>query len=210
MYFELNMSQIDIDNLTLGQPVWRLATRYPGQGSWTEADYFELEGSGGPLVEFDDGIVEVHDMPTIEHQRILKFVYRILDDFVESNQLGEVLFAPLPVKLWGSKYREPDIIYLAKGRSAEKYPEGADMVVEIVSPGDVSRTRDLKTKLIEYAEAKIGEYWIIDPEQQRVLVGRLENRAYKLAEFGPGQKISSQLLAGIQLEVTAILDAVNK
>ncbi len=209
------MSQIDIDNLTLGQPVWRLATKYPGQGSWTEADYFEIEGSGGPLVEFDGGIVEVHDMPTIEHQRILKYVYRILDDYVESNQLGEVLFAPLPVKLWGSKYREPDIIYLAKGRpvekhSAEKYPEGADLVVEIVSPGDASRTRDLKTKLIEYAEAKIDEYWIIDPEQQRVLVGQLESQAYKLAEFGPGQRLSSQLLPGIQLDVTAILDAANR
>lgn len=204
------MSQIDIDNLTRGQPVWRLATKYPGQGSWTESDYFEIEGSSGPLVEFDDGFVEVHDMPTIEHQRILKFVYRIIDDFVESHELGEVLFAPLPVKLWDSKYREPDIIYLAKGRVTEKYPEGADMVVEIVSQGDASRTRDLKTKLMEYAEAKIREYWIIDPEQQRVLVGQLENRAYKVAEFGPGQKLRSQLLAGIQLDVTTILDAVNK
>ena len=46
----------------LGAPAWRVALFYPAQGSWSESDYLEL--SDGPLVEFDNGHIEVLDMPT--------------------------------------------------------------------------------------------------------------------------------------------------
>ena len=62
--------------IDIGQPAWRIALFYPKQGGWTEADYLALEG--GPLVEFDSGCVEVLDMPTKEHQRIVQLLLILL------------------------------------------------------------------------------------------------------------------------------------
>ena len=56
------------------------------------------------------------------------------------------------------------------------------LVAEVVSPGDSNRERDYKRKREQYQERGIPEYWLIDPEQQAVVV--LELRAGKYAEVG--------------------------
>jgi hypothetical protein len=56
-----------VDFPKAGEPAWRIALFYPEQGGWTETDYLNLDG--GPLVEFENGFVEVLDLPTKEHQR---------------------------------------------------------------------------------------------------------------------------------------------
>ena len=133
-----------------GQPAWRIALFYPPQGSWTETDYLELDG--GPLVEFDNGCIEVLDMPTKEHQRIAQFLFVWLREFVVSNKLGEAFIAPLPVRLWPEKYREPDVLFLRRGRADYGgYPDGADLVIEVVSPDQKSRRRDIEIKPAEYS-----------------------------------------------------------
>ena len=61
------MTTPDVTNDDLGEPTWRIALFYPQQGGWTEADYFELQG--GPLVEYDDGCVEVLEIKPIEYAK---------------------------------------------------------------------------------------------------------------------------------------------
>src|SRR5208337_4292283 len=124
-----------------GEPVWELARLYPNQGEWKEADYLALETSR--MVELSDGCLEFLPMPSVLHQLIVKFLFRHFDDQVTRAGLGTVLFAPLPVHLWSGKYREPDIIYLRPERLRDrpKYPEGAELVVEVVSEGEEDRKR---------------------------------------------------------------------
>jgi len=70
------------------------------------------------LIEFTDGRIEVLEMPTVAHQRMLSFLFRILWQFVSDRQLGEVLFAGLRVQVDETKFREPDIVFLRKGHDA--------------------------------------------------------------------------------------------
>lgn len=77
--------------LTPGEPVWDIARLFPAQGQWSESEYLQL--STNHLVEFTDGFIEFLPMPTRTHQRILKLLLRLLDDFVQSAALGLVLFA---------------------------------------------------------------------------------------------------------------------
>lgn len=190
-----------------GEPPWEIALLYPLQGSWTESEYLQL--GTNHLVEFSDGCIEVLPMPTKLHQRIVRFLSFLIHQFVSARGLGEVLFAPLPVRLWSSKFREPDIVYLRPERNEYRgQPEGADLVVEVVSEGNESRLRDLETKRQEYAQARIPEYWIVDPENQQVTVLVLEEAAYRVhGVFGLGETAKSTVLAGLAVSVADVFAA---
>lgn len=194
-----------------GEPVWELARLFPYQGEWREEDYLALETN--LFIEFDHGYLEFLPMPTRAHQRIMLYLYRLLWAFVESRQLGEVLTAPMPVKLSEEKYREPDVVFTAYD-SPEKfkgaYPTGADLVMEVVSGSQEDRKRDLVVKREEYAKASIPEYWIIDPENNRITVLHLSGKIYQEhGVFGEGERASSVLLDGFEVEVTAVFAAAK-
>ena len=116
------------------EPAWEVAHLFPAQGHWDEEDYLALDTNR--RVEFSDGFLEVLPMPTMSHQMIAAFFYRALFAFVDSRQLGTVLFGGLRVRLWKGTIREPDVVFmLAKhaDRMGEEYWRGADLVMEVVS-----------------------------------------------------------------------------
>lgn len=185
-----------------GEPTWEVTEFFPRQGDWTEADYLAL--SGDRLVELADGCLEVLPMTTLLHQLIVRFFYDQLAAYLRTKQLGTVVFAPLPVRLGDRSYREPDLIYLSNERRSktDRYPEGADLVMEVVSEDDESRKRDLVTKRREYAEAGISEYWIVDPAERQIMVLVLDGSSYREAgTYRPGETAASVLLAGFSVAV---------
>lgn len=191
------------------EPAWEVAKLFPAQGTWSEVEYFELNGNR--LVEFTNGFIEVLAMPSIAHQRIVRFLFGLLNSFVVSNGLGEALFAPLRVRLWNLKYREPDIVFMLStnaGRIHADFWDGADLVIEVVSDDD--RRRDLETKRLEYAQAGIAEYWIVDPQREVVMVLKLQGQQYVIhGEFGRGEAACSVLLPGFAVAADEVLDAAR-
>ncbi len=181
---------------------------FPRQGEWTEEAYLALDTNR--LIELTDGCLEFLTMPTILHQLIVDYVHTLLKAFVAAHAAGLVLFAPLPVRLWLGKIREPDIVYLRpeRIRSRRQPPEGADLAMEVVSDSSEDRKRDLETKREEYARAGIAEYWIIDPAQRRITVLTLKGTAYAVhGEFTPGMQATSVLLPGFAVDVAAVFAA---
>lgn len=189
-----------------GEPAWEIARLFPLQGSWTEEEYLAL--GGNHLVEFCDGRVEVLPMPTDFHQRILAFLYRHFYSAIEAAGRGTVLFAPLRVKLWEGRIREPDLVVLlteSEHLGSQKFWRGADLAVEIVSDDDPKR--DLQTKREEYARAGIREYWIVDPRDSTIRVLSLVAQSEPYAEVAlarPGECVASRLLPDITVDVEAV------
>jgi Uma2 family endonuclease len=191
-----------------GEPAWEVATLLPLQGEWTEANYLALNSSR--LVELSDGCLEVLPMPSISHQLIVIYLHEVLKAFVRAHASGLVLLAPLPVRLWEGKFREPDVFYLRPERLRDhpRYPEGADLAMEVVSEGEEDRRRDLVVKRQEYATAGIAEYWIVDPQEQRITVLSLQGQAYREhGTFAPKQKATSVLLPGFEVDVESAFRA---
>jgi Uma2 family endonuclease len=185
-----------------------MALFYPMQGQWTEADYLALD-TNRP-VELSDGCLEFLPIPTPFHQWIAQFLFKALDAFVLARQAGNVFLAPLRVRLWAGKIREPDVLLLRPGRvrNPRVPPEGADLAMEVVSEGAENRKRDLETKPEEYAQAGIAEYWIVDPEKQSITVLVLDGQAYRThGIFGPGTQATSVLLPGFAVSVDAVFAA---
>jgi Uma2 family endonuclease len=195
-----------------GEPVWELARLFPAQGAWSEEAYLALDT--GQLIEYTDGYLEILPMPTLTHQRIVRYLFALLSAFITANQVGgEVLFAPLPVRLSRGKYREPDIIYLSAIRLQDvqgQYPQGSDLVIEVVSGSATDRARDLVEKRYDYAQAGIPEYWIVDPDEGVITVLRLEGEAYiEHGSFGAGQAATSHLLPGFSVVVDEVWAAAH-
>ncbi len=197
----------------VGQPAWDVALLYPVQGAWSEEDYLDIALTQNWLVEYSKGCVEFLPMPTIEHQLIVKFLLKALDAFVDPQKLGTVLFAPLPVWLGPKEYREPDLIFnFAEhhARRTKKYYERADLVMEVVSDDKRSHERDYEAKRQDYAAAGINEYWIVDPQENRVTVLALKDGQYiEHGAFGMGEHASSKLLDGFTVGVDAVFAAAR-
>jgi Uma2 family endonuclease len=193
------------------EPTWDIALFYPMQGDWTEEDYLELDRNSEPrLIELNDGFLEILPMPDMFHQDIVKFIFTLFDAFVMDLGIGRVYFAPLPVKLWTKQMREPDIVFLASHRIKDKRkpPKGADLAMEVVSPGAESRKRDLQEKRRIYAKAKIPEYWIVDPKTKTITVLTLSGKSYKVhGVYKPGDQAASKLLKGFNVAVSEVFAA---
>jgi Uma2 family endonuclease len=54
-----------------------------------------------------------------------------------------------------------------------------DLVVEVVSPGDLQRDRDYIAKRSQYQSRNVPVYWIIDPQVQEILVLTLTSTGYQ-------------------------------
>jgi len=188
------------------EPAWEVALLFPAQGAWSEEEYLSLDTNH--LVEFSNGTIEVLPMPSDKHQSIVFFLSALLGAFAQKIG-GKVLFAPLRLRLWPDKIREPDLLFLADAndpRRQNAYWTGADLVVEVVSPDDPQR--DLVTKRSEYAQAGIPEYWIVDPQAETITVLRLEAASYvEHGVFRRGEIATSAHYADLQAQVSDVLDA---
>lgn len=182
---------------------------FPARGEWTEADYFPLS-ERGRLVELSDGEVEVIELPTEFHQLILLRLSVALHMFVMSAKLGHVRFAPLPVRLWPGKIREPDLMFMSARHFDRigKYWGIPDLTVEIISEGTGDKDREVKR--FEYAKAGIPEYWIVDPEAKTLELLRLEagEDSYRSrALLGSADHLESELFPGLSLNLAEIFAA---
>jgi Uma2 family endonuclease len=180
----------------------------PLQGLWSVEQYLKLTNQTNHLIEFTDGVIEVLPMPTKKHQAISLFLLLGLLAFVRPLG-GAVFYAPLRLQVRPGKFREPDLLLVMNAddpRAQDEFWLGADLVVEIVSPDKPKR--DTKEKPLDYAEAGIPEYWIVNPLNDTITVLTLDGEAYvEHGVFRRGDYAASKLLAGFSVSVAEVLDA---
>ncbi len=183
--------------------VAEIAKLFPPQGQWTEFKYFMLPDSKH-IIELSDGGLIMPPPPSFDHQKAVLELALLLRQHVDAHDLGTVAIAPLAVRLWEGKIREPDVMFFTRGhreRIGQQHCGPPDWVAEVTSPG--TRKTDEVDKLAEYARAGIPEYWLVDPENKSVGVYVLRGEdAYTLAEtYAPGQEARSEVIEGFEAPV---------
>ena len=178
------------------------------QGLWTQAQYLQLTDHAKLLVEFTDGHLEVLPMPTDHHQAISQHLFLTLLPVVAALG-GKVHYAPLRLRIREGKFREPDLLLVRDAKDPRRrndYWRGADLVMEIVSPDDPGR--DIEVKRRDYAEARVPEYWVVDPMDETITVLTLAGDAYaEHGVFRRGQRADSVDLDGFVVSVAEVFDA---
>jgi Uma2 family endonuclease len=155
--------------------------------------------------EWVDGEVVWMSPLSGEHQQLGRFLLRLLSDFVEEHNLGDIRYERFQMKLAPDlPGREPDLLFVAKAnfsRLKQTYLDGpADLVVEIVNPD--GRERDTEEKFREYQQGGVQEYWIVDRSLKQAEFYQLgADRIYDRMPVSDDGLFYSQVLPGLWLRV---------
>ena len=189
-----------------GTPTWGVVDFYPRQGEWSEADYFALDV--GRQIDFCDGVLEFLPMPTFKHQKLVDWLAAELRKALDWDRVATSLYR---LRIRPGKYRQADVI-ATRDESAftDDYATAADLVIEVLSPGTKNRERDEVTKRAEYAEARVPEYWIVDPAGPRVEVLRLSGGEYETAGvYEVDAVVECESIDGFRVAVADLLALVG-
>lgn len=153
-----------------------LAYRYDS-GDKTLEDYLALPE--GTRVELIDGVFFDMAAPTGLHQRLILKIAWCFEAFIEENGGSCVtLIAPFDVQLFNDNKTcvQPDILVVCDRDQlrSERLSGAPDFVVEIASPGNWRMDAVIKRQ--KYFEAGVREYWIIFPEDKKLLVYCFEGK----------------------------------
>lgn len=177
--------------------------------SWTFAEYRALPDDG-LRYEVLDGELVVVPSPNIRHQRILLELAIQLRAWFDAHGHGEVLIAPLDVRLHERTVCQPDLLVIAKDdlpRQPDGFVDGPPLLVcEILSPS--TRGRDLIRKRSLYARFGVPWYWVVDPDGWSFEELRLDGDAYaSVSRAVAPARFASALFPGLEVELDSLLPA---
>ena len=152
-------------------------------------------------VELVRGVTIERMAAQFEHERLFGWLYPLMVQLAEDDDLGIVLGSRSAVKIDQFGGRLPDILFIRKenlGLIQEKAIFGApDLVIEIRSPGD--RPHHIIELEADYRSIGVPEIWFLDikRKQARVL---LKSNGYRETIIQSGV-LESQTMAGLRLPV---------
>ena len=150
-----------------------------------------------------DGVLEKQPLATLVHQMALGELLTRINEFTTATDpsLG------LGIRNIGVAFSEsfaptPDIVYtrrehfhLMRGSFMEGTP---DLLVEVLSQ---DRDRDLVRKRDRYAAAGVPEYWIVDPDNEVILVLELSEGQYVDRTVRRTETLTTLTIPGFELSL---------
>ncbi|RKX56157.1 MAG: Uma2 family endonuclease [Thermotoga sp.] len=172
--------------------------------------YLELP-EGAPYQLIGGGLI-MTPSPSPNHQRVSRDLEEKMVKYVEENDPGEVLYAPIDVYLDEENVFQPVLVYISNKRASiitNRGIEGApDLIVEILSPS--TAYYDLRVKFNLYEKKGVQEYWIIDPMQKRCEIYNLEKGKYiKTVDVMEKGNVSSKVLKGFEVSLEEVFKSVK-
>ena len=140
----------------------------------------------GERAELIDGQIYYMAPPTFRHQKLIHYISTEIELYIRSKK-GSCEVVPAPFAVFLNKdnqnYVEPDISVICdQSKLYDKGCMGApDWIIEIVSTS--SRRMDYLIKLLKYQNTGVREYWIVDPQKQRITIHNFENETLEEYSF---------------------------
>lgn len=155
--------------------------------------------------EIIDGELIVSPSPRLRHQDVLGRLFVAVFNHVAGHGGGKVYIAPADVVLSDINVVEPDLLFVPDEQLAiltEMNIQGAPaLAVEVVSDPRMDRVR----KRDLYARFGVKEYWVVDPDADRVEIHRLRGKSYAKPEIlEPGEILTYERLPGLTIDLTQL------
>jgi Uma2 family endonuclease len=176
---------------------------------YTYADYKAWELKPGERFELINGVAYAMSAPNLTHQRILISLGSEIHNFLKGKSC-EVFAAPLDVRLFYEEDEsddtvvQPDLLVICDPKKlGEEGCRGApDIAIEILSPSNTAIEMERKLRL--YKEAKIREYWIVDPKNKHISIYSLKGDEYLFRICQVKDVIRSDILPGLEIPLSAV------
>ena len=147
--------------------------------------------------------------PGARHQEILGELFSQFHNYLRGKPC-KVYPATYDVRLF---YREdegddtvvqPDIsIVCDEIKRGDEGCRGApDLVIEILSPSNTAFEMERKLKL--YRQAKVREYWVVDPEDKGVSVYHFENSPFLFNTYGGADTVPVLIFPGFNIALEEV------
>jgi Uma2 family endonuclease len=172
---------------------------------FTYDDYLEFPPDG-KRYEIIDGDVFVTPAPSFDHQHVGGKLYKILDDHVEKNELGEVVISPFDVVLDMTNVVQPDVVFIAKKhlKRIERDLKGPpDLAVEVLSPSTARHDRTLKLRA--YERHGVPFLWFLDPKRRELEEHVLTKGRFRLAvKLEGGATFEPRVFPGLEIPLARV------
>lgn len=160
--------------------------------------------------ELIEGTHYVTASPNTRHQHVLGEIYFALRSHLERHPGGSLFLAPVDVVLSARDVVVPDMVYLSAERAADVLTHQVirgmpDLIVEILSPG--TRRRDRTVKQALYDREGVTEYWLVDPQRDRIRVFRRADEGLVLAadlSTEANDTLTTPLLPGLSVPLSRV------
>lgn len=162
----------------------------------------------GTRAELIDGQIYYMAPPSRKHQDIVGELFGTIREYIKSNHGScKPYIAPFAVFLNADNknYVEPDISVICDtNKLNDKGCVGApDWIIEVASSG--SMRMDYLVKLLKYSNSGVREYWIVDPDKNRVLVYTFaDTENSNIAEYTFTDDIPVYIYAGFTINLSKL------
>ena len=168
----------------------------------SEEEFYAQEGDDSPY-EYLAGELVVREPVSYLHEELRIFVQTLFRTALDERGGAQASGAPYPMRLDPTWSPEPDLMVVGAERlhlmGMQRMQGPADLVIEIASPSDPGRA--LRLKLPRYREARLPEFWVMNPYQEVVRVERLHGEGYQVQELHAG-RLSPLVLPWFWIEVS--------
>lgn len=172
-------------------------------------EYLTYQDGTDNNYELVSGKLELMNPPTVRHFLIAKLLEQEFDQQIQNKNLNWLCFREAGIRTGWQKSRLPDLFIIDKNAAMELLDSSAVfqttpfLIVEIVSPE--STKRDYRYKRSEYAALEVPEYWIVDPQENKVTVLILNEGLYEETVFSGEETIMSPTFSELKLSVQSVL-----
>jgi Uma2 family endonuclease len=175
----------------------------------TYADYKGWETKEGERYELIYGEAFAMSAPDARHQAILMELSSQFHNYLRGKTC-KVYPAPYDVRLFYSEDEsddtvvQPDISIVCdeKKRGTEGCRGAPDLVVEILSPSNTAI--EMERKLSLYRQAKVQEYWVIDPENRGVSVYHFTDSPFLFNTYGSADVVPVSIFPGLNIRLEQV------
>jgi Uma2 family endonuclease len=176
---------------------------------FTYTDYKSWDLKPGERFELIHGEAFAMSAPNLFHQQIVIALGSEFFTFLKGKTC-RVIPSPFDVRLFYEEDEsddtvvQPDLIVVCDPKKlGEEGCRGApDLAVEILSPSNTAI--EMERKLLLYKEAKVQEYWIVDPNNKHISVYRLRDGEYNLRICHINDNIQPGVVPGLEIPLSTI------
>jgi Uma2 family endonuclease len=158
----------------------------------------------GVRAEYVDGVAIVNPPSSPPHNEISARLLILLRATLSGLHVG----FELGVDLGGRRLRIPDLVVVDRLEEALWTKQVPKLVVEVLSPS--TRTEDMLRKVQDYQVAGIGQYWIVDRDERRLIVmvnnGDGWDFMLELTDESPTGEVAVGEFGTVELDLAALLD----